>query len=137
MGMMGNGPDDRGTKGLDGNQGLLIQELPKKESNMEKNIAALLRTDLVTIHVSFLDGTGKLYTYVSRFSVEPSDYVIVYAVNTLKVVKVEVVDSCVKLQPGDAIKYKFVVDVINMANYTADMERNKQIEETVAVAYKK
>ncbi len=143
----------------------------------ERNIAALLRTDARTVHVSFIkdvepelpednqfdrllvaeqrrraepeyhtisDGAKyrnpafavsparKTYTYVADLPLEVDDVVVVTVRGQLTLAVVRSVDDEVKIEPGSAVGYLWVVAKVDMANYHANLDRNREIEQTVA-----
>jgi len=142
----------------------------------ERNIAALLRTDARTVHVSFIKDvepelpednqfevdrllvaeqrrlTAKLgativpakvpayavsparktYTYVTDLSLEVDDVVVVMARGQLALAVVHSVDDEVKIEPGSTVGYLWVVSKVDMAGYHANVDRNREIERTVA-----
>jgi hypothetical protein len=119
---------------------------------MDKNIAALLREDAKTVHVSFdmdyekATRNGeiayaatlkrKVYTYVTNLSLSPGDSVIVDAQGVMKVVHVISVDADVQLEPNADVYYKWVVCKVDTSGDTENMVRNIAIERTVADAYR-
>lgn len=108
---------------------------------MERNIAALLREDARTVQVTFRldepdDSAHKLYTYITHLPCKPGDLAVADAAGHMKVVRITRCDDGVSLEPGDTIKYNWLIDIIDSAAAVANAERNLQIELTVAEAYK-
>lgn len=111
---------------------------------MDKNIAALLREDARTVHVSYFEtapdpGTfraAKTYTYVTHFPVKVGQKVVVQAGGQIKIAEIKRVDDEVRIDPNDSIRYAWVISVVDMEAFEANMERNRQIEESVADAYR-
>lgn len=128
---------------------------------MEKNIAALMRQDTRTVHVSFdardAEPTAyekvllsqystfgqkakapdtKQYTYVTELHLAVGDFVVVPAAGRLQVAYVRQVDDQVAIEPNSDIKFGWVISKIDMTAALACEARNKQIEEAVAEAYK-
>ncbi len=114
---------------------------------MDKNVAALLREDARTVHVLYfetrvgegfnINPTPKTYTYVTHFDLKVDDKVVVMAGGQFKLALVKKVDDEVKIDPNDAIKYAWVIAKVDMDAHDANMARNRQIEDSVADAYRK
>lgn len=102
---------------------------------MDKNIAAILRKETKTIGVVF-EPDVKQYTYVTDLDVKVGDYVVVDAREELKVCKVARVDSDLEIEPNSNTKFKWVVDVVDMAQHEANASKNKELEQTLAKAYR-
>lgn len=126
---------------------------------MDKNIAALLREDARTVHVVFekaitefedLDAPErpparksptqspkvKTYTYVTHLPLVKGDSVIVEAAGRLCLAFVEHVDDEVDIEPNASTAYRWVISKLDMQAHEANMDRNKEIEKTVADAYR-
>jgi len=133
---------------------------------MDKNIAALLREDARTVHVLFpydnggigqndarLQGQSKvaahpneglqqwedgrpLYTYVTDLALKIDDYVVVPARGQFKLAMVKRVDDAVEIEPNADMAYAWVIGLVDVAKYDANLARNKEIEATVSKAYK-
>lgn len=108
---------------------------------MERNIAALLREDARTVHVSFeqnpsLDAAEKTYTYITHLPVSEGDLAVANVSGHYKVVRVMKVDGDVCLEPGDTIKYQWLRAVLDYTAWEANDLRNQSIEATVSEAYK-
>lgn len=133
---------------------------------MDKNIAALLREDTRTVHVSFelrlsdfddLEGapkivkqpagskrpqgafqgpSTKLYTYVTHLPVKAGDTVIVEAAGEIKLAHAVQVDNDVDIEPNSNIAFKWVIDKVDIAAYEENQRRNIEIERTVGDAYR-
>jgi hypothetical protein len=133
---------------------------------MEKNIAALMREDTRTVHVSFdareadadhqkmhevmrggagfaavglaksKSPTEKVYTYITTLPLAIGDFVVVPAAEQMKVACVRRVDDSVTIEPNSDIKYAWVLCKVDLTLALADEKRNKEIEEAVGEAYK-
>lgn len=131
---------------------------------MEKNIAALMREDTRTVHVSFDKredpvsadpylnqisalkyGLGaskskvpdeKVYTYITAMTLAVGDFVVVPAAGQMKVACVRKVDDNVTIEPNSDIKFAWVLCKVDMTQAFADEARNKEIEDAVGEAYK-
>jgi len=132
---------------------------------MDKNIAALLREDTKTVHVSFelaladfedltdpeiikkpagakpAPSTSRvpgvrLYTYVTHLDVKRGDTVVVQATGEIKLAYVISVDDQAEIEPNSSTAYKWVIDKVDMAAYDANQQRNAEIERTVGEAYR-
>lgn len=102
----------------------------------EQNIAALLREDAKTIKIRFKPGAQEtLYTYICHYDVIPGDVVLVMGNDRMHVVEVVEVDTDVKIEPGSDIRYKWVVQKVDLTEHCANMKRNEEIEELVRTAY--
>lgn len=125
---------------------------------MERNIAALMRQDARTVSV-LLDASIRLvveandigdegitlraipsgakgYTYITNLPLTRGDVVVVPTVNGYKIGFVSRVDPDVRLEPGDDMKYAWVVDKIDTAGYITNLKRNAEIEKIVAEGYR-
>lgn len=118
------------------------QPKPKKGNTiMDKNLAALLRSDAKTLTVRFMvdtdtdNGTrkSKPYTYVSHLPLTKGDSVVVDANGRGVVAVVESVDGEAKIEPGSDIEYKWVIAKIDMAAHEANEARNAAIVAEAAV----
>lgn len=111
---------------------------------MDKNIAALLREDARTVHVTYHEtapdpGTfraTKQYTYVTHLPVKAGQKVVVQAGGQIKIAEVKHVDDEVKIDPNASIEYAWVISVVDMDAHEANMERNRKIKDQVAEAYR-
>lgn len=132
---------------------------------MDKNIAALLREDARTVQVVFPYDNGglgqhdaarqgspkqgfpnqqrtawedgrPLYTYVTHLPIRVEDYVAVPAAGQIKLALVKVVDDEVLIEPNADIAYAWVIGLVDVAQYDANLARNKEIEATVGKSYK-
>lgn len=129
---------------------------------MDKNIAALLREDTKTVHVSFDLGLAefedlgdtpvvakvagarptsthrgvRLYTYITHLDVAAGDTVVVYASGEVKLATVIKVDDQPEIEPNSTIAYKWVIDKVDMAAFNENQQRNAEIELTVGEAYR-
>lgn len=130
---------------------------------MDKNIAALLREDAKTVHVTFeeidrdfldeveerfvttpagaklrIGGNAgpRLYTYVTHLEVKTGDTVVVLANKETKLATVVRVDSEVEIEPNSNVAYKWVIDKVDLVAYEENQQRNEEIEKTVSEAYR-
>lgn len=111
---------------------------------MDKNIAALMRSDTRTVHVSFnteLSSTrnvveGKGYTYVTDLVLEVGDLVAVEASDSMKLATVIQVDDNVEIEPNSNIAFKWIVAKVELLHYETTMTLNKNLTDAVATAYK-
>jgi hypothetical protein len=107
---------------------------------MDKNIAAILREDTKTCKVVFKDAgsTSSQYTYISHLNVKVDDWVVVItgSANILKVAQVVEVDDDLEIEPNSDIKYKWVVDIIDIEAAYANKARNVEIEKMLATTYR-
>jgi len=118
-----------------------LQSKTKKESSVDKNIAALMRHDARTVHVVLSNTSGdgwntKHYTYVSHLALVPGDQIVVPVNDGTCIALVKKIDDTVKIEPNSDITYKWVITKIDMAAHEANMQRNKDIESMVADAYR-
>lgn len=120
---------------------------------MDKNIAALLREDARTVKVQFSNTPYGLklalaaqepidpkqqYTYLTHFEVAVGDMVLVPIGKSPvpKIAFITSVDDGVDIQPNSEIKYKWLMQKVDLTAYDANERRNAVIEETVSDAYK-
>lgn len=107
---------------------------------MDKNIAAILREDTKTCSICFeLDNEtiGRAYTYITHFDIAPGDIVVVpVASSGWKVGKVISVDDDLLIEPNGEIKVKWIICKVNMDDYRANQERNREIEAMLAASYR-
>jgi hypothetical protein len=109
---------------------------------MDKNIAAILREDAKTCAVQFANNDGgsvsQPYTYVTHLDLEPGDYVVVPAggQDALKIAEVVRVDDDLEIEPNASVKYKWVVDVVNVKAARENRDRNAEIEKMLASSYR-
>jgi putative ribosome biogenesis GTPase RsgA len=109
---------------------------------MDKNIAAILREDAKTISVQFASETSSThsrnYTYVTHFDVVVGDCVVVPSGqdNVWKICLVSEVHGELNIEPNSDIKYKWVVDVINVQAAQDNHQRNRDIEKILANTYR-
>lgn len=80
--------------------------------------------------------SAKPYTYVTHLDLQVEDYVVVPAAGQLKLARVARIDDGVKIEPNSSVAYAWVVCRVDMADYQANLERNKEITSAVAEAYK-
>ena len=119
---------------------------------MDKNIAALLREDTKTVHVVFdpvfvelvdltagtaAAGNYKKYTYVTDLDLKAGDTVVLDAQGKICVAYVVVVDQTCSIEPNSNIRYKWVIGKVDLEAHEANTQRNAEIENTVAKAYRK
>lgn len=109
---------------------------------MDKNIAALLRADAKTVGVKFqaqddgVTANRKTYTYVTDIQFEEGDRAVVMVGEVLKVVEVVRVDADLEIEPNSDVQYKWIVCKVDRAGFDANLEKNREIERTLAVAYR-
>lgn len=107
---------------------------------MDKNIAAILREDTKTISVQFVNENGvasRSYTYVTHLDVQVGNFVIVPtgSHDLWKIAEVIGVDDELNIEPNAEIKYKWVIDVVDMQAAHVNQQRNKEIENMLAQSY--
>lgn len=109
---------------------------------MDKNIAAILREDAKTIVVKFTDDNGftqsNAYTYITHLNLAVGDWVVVPSgpKDILKICEVVIVDDDLEIEPNSDLKYKWVVDVIDVKAARENRDRNKEIESMLASTYR-
>jgi hypothetical protein len=107
---------------------------------MDKNIAAILREDTKTCKVVFKDGgnTSSEYTYITHLDVKVDDWVVVQTGNnaTLKVAQIAGVDDDLEIEPNSDMKFKWIIDVIDLETARANLARNQEIEKMLASTYR-
>jgi hypothetical protein len=108
---------------------------PKKaKSAMDRNLAALLRSDARTVQVKLLNvQSRKTYTYVTHLPIAVGDQVVVETAGEVKIGTVETVDDEVKIEPGCDTEFYWVIDKIDMAAFEANKKRNDDIVAEAAV----
>ena len=124
---------------------------------MEKNLAALMRTDTKTIEVAFIQDKFKdelqndvtllgkdytlshnNYTYVSDIpDLKVADLVVVYAVGIPKIAVVQAIHDDLEIKPNDNSQYKWVVQKLDFTAYRENIKKNNVINSTVSKAYRK
>lgn len=109
---------------------------------MDKNIAALLREDAVTVHVVYQpteaerkQGFNMAATYVTHLKLEMGDKVLVEEAGKMRLAEVIEVHSTVEIKPNEEIQYKWVLQKADLTEAIANAQRNKQIEDIVSDAY--
>lgn len=106
---------------------------PKKKSGYAAcpNLAALMRSDAKSVHVSFESG-NRTYTYITHLDLAEGDYVVVpvapNGVEQVSLARVGRVDDEVTIDPSSKIVYRWVIAKVDMAVALANEERNRQIE---------
>jgi hypothetical protein len=108
---------------------------------MDKNIAAILREDTRTVGVAFLSPLGepsRTYRYITDLQLEVGDTVVVPAGgdDEWKIGEVMAVDSDLEIEPNATMKFKWVVDKIDLKRHRLNMERNEEIEKRLAKTYR-
>jgi hypothetical protein len=122
----------------------------------EINIAALLREDTRTIAVAFPKGISypdtpmsaetlldmeefdkRYYAYVTDYSVEVGDAVLVEAAGAIKVAIVCKVDDTVKIDPGLQHELRWVIQKLDFTHHQQNLARNNEIKELVQQAYQR
>ena len=105
---------------------------------MDKNIAALLRTDTRTVEVLlYTDSTRapKAYTYVTDLDLQVNDKVVVDANGEYKLAEIAAVHDGVNIEPNSNVQYKWIISKVDTAQYDANMAKNKEIEQMVGKNY--
>lgn len=111
-------------------------EQPKRSSNMERNIAALMREDAKTVEVTFNNGS-KTYTYITSLDINPGDHAVVDCdSNGLKVVQIVGVHEDVEIEPNSDTKFKWLVAKFDLEHYKLNEAKNEQIEKVMATGYR-
>lgn len=106
---------------------------------MDKNIAAILREDTKTCKVTFLDSSSTTeYTYITHLDVKVDDYVVVQTGSNgvLKVAQISGVDDDLEIEPNSDMKFKWVIDIIEIEAARANQARNQEIERMLASTYR-
>ena len=106
---------------------------------MDKNIAAILREDTKTCKVTFLDSSSTTeYTYITHLDVKVDDYVVVQTGSNgvLKVAQISGVDDDLEIEPNSDMKFKWVIDIIDIEAARANQARNQEIERMLASTYR-
>jgi preprotein translocase subunit YajC len=111
---------------------------------MDKNIAALLREDAVTVRVQFQQTvaeqkqgfTQQSYQYVTNLKLQEGDKVVVDGGGKMKLAEVVEVHETVEIKPNEDIQYKWILLKVDLSEALANAQRNKQIEDTVSDAYR-
>lgn len=105
---------------------------------MDKNIAALLRTDTRTVEVLlYTDSTRapKAYTYVTDLDLQVNDKVVVDANGEYKLAEIAAVHDGVNIEPNSSMQYKWIISKVDTTQYDANMAKNKEIEQMVGKNY--
>ena len=111
-------------------------EQPKRSSNMERNIAALMREDAKTVEVTF-NGGSKTYTYITSLDINPGDHAIVdCGGDGFKVVQIVGVHEDVEIEPNSDNKFKWLVAKFDLEHYKLNEAKNEQIEKVMATGYR-
>lgn len=120
---------------------------------MNNNMAAFLRENARTIKVRFfkdqykqshndmtLLGDTELsqteYIYLTTLELKVGDLVIVTARDLFQVVYVSEVAEDVTLDIADTVKYKWIVQKLDVTAYCKLLEENKKLEQIIATSYK-
>ena len=112
------------------------EDQPKRSSNVERNIAALMREDAKTIEVAF-NGGSKTYTYITSLDINPGDHAVVDCGNNgFKVVQVLEVHDDVEIEPNSDTKFKWVVAKFDLEHHKSNEAKNEQIEKLMATGYR-
>lgn len=119
-----------------------------KGTTMDKNIAALLKEDTYTVAVVFdsadssPDGAPsqrkntRPYTFVCDIpGVQENDSVIVDTANGFKVGVVLKVDEDLRIDPNSEIKYRWVVQRVDLAAFREKQARLEELELLLAQSY--
>lgn len=111
-------------------------EQPKRSSNVERNIAALMREDAKTVEVNFNDGS-KSYTYITSLDIKVGDHAVVdCGGDDFKVVQVLEVHDDVEIEPNSDTKFKWLVAKFDLDHYKSNEAKNEQIEKVMATGYR-
>ncbi len=111
-------------------------EQPKRSSNVERNIAALMREDAKTVEVTF-NGGSKTYTYITSLDINPGDHAIVdCGSDGFKVVQIVGVHEDVEIEPNSDTKFKWLVAKFDLEHYKLNEAKNEQIEKLMAAGYR-
>ena len=101
---------------------------------MDKNIAALVRTDTVAVNVEFLGNGGSQYTYITNLPVKKDDLVVVPTTTKWAVAKVKSVGDI----PTDSdIKFKVLIAVVDPAPAVALESALEALDLHVAGMYRR
>lgn len=115
---------------------LNMPEQPKRSSNVERNIAALMREDAKTVEVTF-NGGSKTYTYITSLDINPGDHAIVdCGGDGFKVVQIVGVHEDVEIEPNSDNKFKWLVAKFDLEHYKLNEAKNEQIEKVMATGYR-
>ena len=111
-------------------------EQPKRSSNVERNIAALMREDAKTVEVAF-NGGSKSYTYITSLDIKVGDHAVVdCGGDGFKVVQVLEVHDDVEVEPNSDTKFKWVVAKFDLEHHKSNEAKNEQIEKLMATGYR-
>ena len=111
-------------------------EQPKRSSNVERNIAALMREDAKTVEVAF-NGGSKSYTYITSLDIKVGDHAVVdCGGDGFKVVQVLEVHDDVEIEPNSDTKFKWVVAKFDLEHHKSNEAKNEQIEKLMATGYR-
>lgn len=111
-------------------------EQSKRSSNVERNIAALMREDAKTVEVTF-NGGSKTYTYITSLDINPGDHAIVdCGSDGFKVVQIVGVHEDVEIEPNSDTKFKWLVAKFDLEHYKLNEAKNEQIEKVMATGYR-
>jgi len=111
-------------------------EQPKRSSNVERNIAALMREDVKTVEVAF-NGGNKSYTYITSLDIKVGDHAVVdCGGDGFKVVQVLEVHDDVEIEPNSDTKFKWVIAKFDLEHHKSNEAKNEQIEKLMATGYR-
>lgn len=111
-------------------------EQPKRSSNVERNIAALMREDAKTVEAAF-NGGSKTYTYITSLDINPGDHAVIDCGNDgFKVVQIVGVHEDVEIEPNSDTKFKWLVAKFDLEHYKLNEAKNEQIEKVMATGYR-
>lgn len=106
---------------------------------MDKNIAAILNDNAVTVHVTLnQDAKQQRYTYVvdkTKLQLNVGDTVVVHARSQLSLAVVQEVNEELEITPNDSIKYGWIIDKVDTDGYNQQVSINQQIEKTLSKSY--
>lgn len=110
----------------------------KRSNKMALNIAALMRDDTRTIEVVF-DRGGRSYTYITHLEVSLGDLVVVPVGDEgkTKLAHVNGVHDGLNIDPNDTMVFGWVIAVVDLTEYSKNMEKNQEIETLVSQAQRK
>lgn len=113
---------------------------------MERNIAAMMHDDAVTVGVKFQQRTEKLglqslpvakeYTYVTIQPLAVGDLVAVYAAGAIQVAEVCRVDAVLDIELNDNKEYEWVVQKLDTKPYEAQAAKNEKLKTLIKENYK-
>jgi len=121
---------------------------PERNSGMERNIAAMMHDDALTVKVKFQHrmsvnnttvrdpSAAKEYTYVTTQVLAPGDLVVVYAGGALQVAEVTQMDTVLDIEPNASKEYEWIVQKVDTKPYELQQAKNKKLKTLVKEHYK-